>query len=125
MISKGAGYAEIHRHFPKVTEVDLAAFLANEDLDHTKEQTAWGKMMRDKNIGNHHLSCRGYDGKEPIWEKEDQAYRDAGIENPFDEFSHPETRKYVRSGTIKKPRAGISSRTPRWCRVFVWSRTTR
>ena len=32
--------------------------------------------MKALNIGNHHLGCRGYDGKEPIWEKEDQAYRE-------------------------------------------------
>ena len=81
-IAKGAGFTEIHGHFPKVTQEDFEAFLANEELEYTKKQCQWGKDMRDMNIGVHHLGCRGYPGKEESWEKEDQAYEQAQVENP-------------------------------------------
>ena len=53
--------------------------------------------MAEKNIGHHGLGCRGYEGKEPIWEKEDKAYEDAGIENPYDKFKDRLFKRYVRS----------------------------
>ena len=80
--------------------------------------------MKALSIGNHHLGCRGYDGKEPIWEKEDQACREQGIENPFDKYTDPKVKILSGPGTAKKKRVGNSSRTPRWYRVFIWSRTS-
>ena len=58
------------------------------------------------NIGNHRLGCRGYDGKEPIWEKEDQAYREQGIENPLDKYRDPKVKNFVRSRYGKEKESG-------------------
>ena len=87
----------IHYHFPRMTPEDYKKFLENEELEFTKRQSAWGKNLADKNIGHHGLGCRGYEGKEPIWEKEDKAYRDAGLENPYDKYKNKLFRQFVRS----------------------------
>jgi hypothetical protein len=47
------------------------------------------------NIGHHHIGCRGYEGKKPKWDKEDQAYIEQGIENPYDRYEETETGKLV------------------------------
>jgi uncharacterized protein YfbU (UPF0304 family) len=106
MISEGDGFEEIHRHFPRVTEEDLKVFLANEELEATKTLQAWGKKMREQNIGNHHLGCHGYDGKEEIWEKEDREYIAQGIEKPYDKYTHPETKRFIRSRYHKETETG-------------------
>ena len=105
-IGKGAGYAEIHDHFLKVTETDFDAFLANEELEYTKKQRKWGRDMKGLNIGNHRLGCRGYDGKEERWQKEDQAYIEAQVENPWHKYKHPETMRFVRSRYHRENESG-------------------
>ena len=49
------------------------------------------------NIGVHHLGCRGYPGKEDVWEKEDQAYERAQVENPWHKYKDPKTQRFLRS----------------------------
>ena len=88
MIGNNESWEEIHRHFPRMTPEQYQKFLENEQLDFTKQQTAWGRSLAEKNIGHHGLGCRGYEGKEPIWEKEDKAYRDAGLVNPYDKYKN-------------------------------------
>ena len=53
--------------------------------------------MRDKNVGNHNLGSRGYAGKEPIWEKEDAELRAKNIENPYDKYTDPIAKGFIRS----------------------------
>ena len=106
LLKEGADYEKIHNHFPKVTEADLAAFKINEELDHTKDSTSWGKRMRDMNVGNHRLGSRGYDGKEPIWRLEDEAYEAAGMLNPYKKFKSKEAANFVRSRFHKVERTG-------------------
>ena len=97
MIGNNESWEEIHRHFPRMTLEEYNKFLDNEQLEYTKQQTAWGRELADKNIGHQGLGCRGYEGKEPIWEKEDKAMRDAGVDNRWEKIQDPLFRKYVRS----------------------------
>jgi hypothetical protein len=97
MIADHEPFEKVHRHFPRMTEEDFKVFLANEADDFTKAQSKWGKDLAEKNIGHHRLGCRGYDGKKPKWDKEDQAYIEQGIENPYDRYADPLFRAFVRS----------------------------
>jgi hypothetical protein len=65
MIADHEPFKEVHRHFPQMMEEDFKAFLANEADEFTKAQSKWGKDLAEKNIGHHHLGCRGYVGKKP------------------------------------------------------------
>ena len=97
MIGDNESFEEIKRHFPRITPEDYKLFLQNEELEYTKSQSTWGKELAEKNIGRHRLGCRGYDGKQEKWQKEDQAYIDKCIENPYDKYKDPHFRAFVRS----------------------------
>jgi hypothetical protein len=97
MIADHEPFEEVHRHFLLMTEEDFKVFLVNEADNFTKAQSKWGKDLAKKNIGHHHLGCRGYDGKKPKWDKEDQAYIEQGIENPYDRYEDPLFGAFVRS----------------------------
>ena len=75
--------------------------------------------MRNKNIGNHCLGCRGYDGKEDIWAKEDEAYRAAGLTNPWDKYKHPEYKRFIRSRYHKEDESGKLVTDPKVVRGVV------
>ena len=62
--------------------------------------------MRDLNIGNHRLRCRGYAGKRPIWKKEDEAYEQAGLENPHNKFPTQQANDFLRSRYAKQTEDG-------------------
>ena len=49
----------------------------------------WGRELRDKNLGNHHLGSRGYPGKQDIWDKEDAEYEAANKLNPYKKYKDP------------------------------------
>jgi hypothetical protein len=87
-------------------EEDFKVFLANEAEDFTKAQSKWGKDLTEKNIGHHHLGYHGYDGKKPKWDKEDQAYIEQGIENPYDRYEDPLFKAFVRSRYRKEMETG-------------------
>jgi hypothetical protein len=53
-------------------------------------------------MGHHHLGCRGYDDKKPKWDKEDQAYIEQGIENPYKRYEDPQFRAFIRSRYCKE-----------------------
>jgi hypothetical protein len=106
MIADHESFEQVHRHFPWMTEEDFKVFLANEADDFTKAQSKWGKDLAEKNIGHHRLGCRGYDGKKPKWDKEDQAYIEQGIENPYDRYADPLFRAFVRSRYRKEMETG-------------------
>jgi hypothetical protein len=106
MIADHEPFEEVHRHFPQMTEEDFKVFLANEANDFTKAQSKWGKDLAEKNIGHHYLGSRGYDGKKPKWDKEDQAYIEQGIENPYDRYADPLFRAFVRSWYRKETETG-------------------
>ncbi|KAK1633158.1 hypothetical protein QYE76_007473 [Lolium multiflorum] len=95
MIADGKGFEEVHSAFPHVSQADFDAFVANEELQATKNRKLWGKEMRELNIGNHNLGSRGYEGKEPYWAKEDEAYVNAGIENPWLKYKDPLERRFI------------------------------
>ncbi|KAK1664339.1 hypothetical protein QYE76_052498 [Lolium multiflorum] len=106
LIAEGKGFEEVHSAFPHVSQADFDAFVANEELQATKNRKLWGKEMRELNIGNHNLGSRGYEGKEQYWEKEDEAYVNAGIENPWLKYKDPLERRFIRSRYHKKKLTG-------------------
>ncbi|KAK1660477.1 hypothetical protein QYE76_048636 [Lolium multiflorum] len=97
MLGDNETWEEIQRHFPRMTLEQYNKFLENEELEYTKRQSTWGKELADKNIGHHNLGCRGFEGKQPVWDKEDQAYINAGLEPPFAKYKDPLFRAYLRS----------------------------
>jgi hypothetical protein len=105
MIADHEPFVEVHRHFPRMTEEDFKVFLANEADDFTKAQSR-GKDLAEKNIGHHRLGCRGYNGKKPKWDKEDHAYIDQGIENPYKRYADPLFRAFLRSRYRKETETG-------------------
>ncbi|KAK1678840.1 hypothetical protein QYE76_039688 [Lolium multiflorum] len=96
MLGDNETWEEIQRHFPRMTLEQYNKFLENE-LEYTKRQSTWGKELADKNIGHHNRGCRGFEGKQPVWDKEDQAYINAGLEPPFAKYKDPLFRAYLRS----------------------------
>jgi hypothetical protein len=52
------------------------------ESDNVKKWTAWGKKMRQLNLGAHHCGSGGNRGKQPIWDKEDAEMVHLGKENP-------------------------------------------
>jgi hypothetical protein len=89
-----------------MTEEDFKVFLANEADDFTKMQSKLGKDLAEKNIGHHHLGCRGYDGKKPKWDKEDQVYIEKGIENPYNRYEDSQFKAFVRTRYRKETETG-------------------
>ena len=96
-IENGESFEEINATEPMIGEDDYREFKAKCDADPTKAASAWGKQMRDLNIGNHNLGCGGYRGKQPIWDKEDADLRAQGLDNPFDKFEDKQVKNFVRA----------------------------
>ena len=61
---EGAGFDEIHKVWPSISEQDFEEFKAIEATD--AKQRQWGKDMQKKNVAPHNLGSRGYSGKEPV-----------------------------------------------------------
>ncbi|KAK1565940.1 hypothetical protein QYE76_007682, partial [Lolium multiflorum] len=120
LIAEGKGFEEVHSAFPHVTQADFDAFVANEELQATKNRKLWGKEMRELNIGNHNLGSRGYEGKEPYWAKEDEAYVNAGIENPWLKYKDPLERRFIRSRYHKKKLTGELVTDPKVVTDIIW-----
>jgi hypothetical protein len=53
--------------------------------------------MRNLNIGVHHCKSGGYQGKQPIWDKEDREIEHLGKENPWHKITDLQIRNFVRS----------------------------
>ncbi|MEI4920527.1 hypothetical protein Q8G81_33745, partial [Klebsiella pneumoniae] len=83
-IDKKKSWEEIKKHEPLLERDDYLLFKEDLHTDNTKEWVAWGKRLRDQNIGNHRLGSGGYIGIKPIWEKEDTEIRRLGKPNMFD-----------------------------------------
>ncbi|KAK1621179.1 hypothetical protein QYE76_026696 [Lolium multiflorum] len=90
------------------------------ELQATKNRKLWGKEMRELNIGNHNLGSRGYEGKEPYWAKEDEAYVNAGIENPWLKYKDPLERRFIRSRYHKKKLTGELVTDPKVVTDIIW-----
>ncbi|KAK1697981.1 hypothetical protein QYE76_014678 [Lolium multiflorum] len=120
LIAEGKGFEEVHSAFPHVSQADFDAFVANEELQATKNRKLWGKEMRELNIGNHNLGSRGYEGKEPYWAKEDEAYVNAGIENPWLKYKDPLERRFIRSRYHKKKLTGELVTDPKVVTDIIW-----
>ncbi|KAK1666298.1 hypothetical protein QYE76_054457 [Lolium multiflorum] len=120
LIAEGKGFEEVHSSFPHVTQADFDAFLANEELQATKNRKLWGKEMRELNIGNHNLGSRGYEGKEPYWAKEDEANINADIENPWLKYKDPLERRFIRSRYHKKKLTGELVTDPKVVTDIIW-----
>jgi hypothetical protein len=125
MIANHEPFEEVDRHFPRMTEEDFKVFLANEAGDFTKAQSKWGKDLVEKNIGHHRLGCRGYDSKKPKWDKEDQAYIEKGIENPYNRYADPLFRAFVRSRYRKEIETGKLVTDPKVVQGVVFRTDTK
>jgi hypothetical protein len=96
-IDEKAPWEVIKKKFPTIGVEDFKKFLENEDRAKMKDLRKWGREMRDKNLGNHHLGSRGYEGVKKRWNKEDQELAAAGKTNPYDKYHDPKAQQYIRS----------------------------
>jgi hypothetical protein len=114
MLKDNKTFEQIQGRFPRISEEDFEIFLNNEELESTKAASGWGLDMRGRNIGDHRLGSRGYEGKLPKWDEEDKAYVAAGKEPPFSEYKHEPTKFFLRSRYAKRTRTGelVTKRTP-------------
>ena len=71
--------------------------MEHEDDAKMKALRMWGRQMRDKNLGNHHLGSRGYPGVQEKWAKEDAELEDQKKPNPYDKYHDPKAKNYIRS----------------------------
>ena len=109
MLKVNKTFEQIQGRFPRISEEDFEIFLNNEELESTKAASGWGLDMRGRNIGDHRLGSRGYEGKVPKWDEEDKAYVAAGSE-----YKHEPTKFFLRSRYAKRTRTGelVTKRTP-------------
>lgn len=96
-IKKGKSWEQISRKDPSLSREDFEAFKSSLETDEAKKWTAWGKKMRELNLGAHRCGSGGYRGKQPTWDKEDAEMIRLGKENPWLKIADIQTRNYVRS----------------------------
>jgi hypothetical protein len=96
-VDKGEDFSQIQKVWPLITEEEWEIFKESCAQAKTRDAREWGKEMWALNIGNHNLRSRCYYGKSPKWEKEDALLRAAGKTSPFDEFTNPQARDFIRA----------------------------
>ncbi|KAK1681165.1 hypothetical protein QYE76_042013 [Lolium multiflorum] len=64
-IEAGESWERISSKDPSLSLEDFNAFKSYLESDTVKKWTAWGKKMRDLNLGTHHCGSGGYRGKQP------------------------------------------------------------
>jgi hypothetical protein len=82
-IKKGKSWEQICSKDPSLSREDFEAFKSSLETDEAKKWTAWGKKMRELNLGAHRCGSGGYRGKQPTWDKEDAEMIRLGKENPW------------------------------------------
>jgi len=105
-IEKGQSWEEIRVKEPFIEKEDFDIFKASLLSPEAAAWTKWGKDLRAKNLGNHRLGSGGYDGKKPIWAKEDAELARLGLPNQWDNIADEQTRNFVRSRYYLKPGTG-------------------
>ncbi|KAK1628148.1 hypothetical protein QYE76_002463 [Lolium multiflorum] len=96
-IEAGESWERISSKDPSISLEDFNAFKSYLQSDGVKKWTAWGKKMRDLNLGTHHCGSGGYRGKQPTWDKEDAEMVRLGKENPWHKIQDVQARNFVRS----------------------------
>ena len=96
-IEKCKSWEKISLKEPMIDKEEFKNFKAGLVSDEAKIWTAWGKKMRDLNIGNHKCRSGGYTGKQPIWDKEDAELERLGLENRWLKITDPQLRNFVRA----------------------------
>jgi hypothetical protein len=80
-----------------VKEEDLRIFHGKFALPVTDERTQWGKYMRSKNIGNHHLGSGVYFTALPKWKKEDEERKARGKPSLHDNYPTEHAKNFLRA----------------------------
>ncbi|KAM0827572.1 hypothetical protein ACQ4PT_068114 [Festuca glaucescens] len=96
-IDHGESWEKISSKEPSLSKEDFDAFKPSLETEEAKKWTAWGKKMRELNLGVHHCGSGSYRGKQPTWDKEDLEIERLGKENPWLRIADLQTRNYVRS----------------------------
>lgn len=105
MLDKGPdGLAELKKSYPQIPDADLDIFRAKHSLTSDQAHRDWGRELASKNLGPHNLGSRGYDGKQPKWDKEDAAKRAAGQIPIWDKYNDdPLAKSFIRSRYREDP----------------------
>jgi len=93
-IAKGLEPIEQH---PYIEPEDWAEFVQFKQSEAAQEESAKGKVLREKNMHNHHMGSSGYEGKLAKWEEEDRKLEALGIPNPWDEYPNGRPRYWLRA----------------------------
>ena len=97
IIDKKEPYSEIVKDNPTITAEHFEIFKAACVAEAAKEKSEYMKGLQERNMGCHHLGCRGYAGKRPIWAKEGAKHESLGIPDPLAEFTVPQERDVIRA----------------------------
>ena len=96
-IDEGLEFEEIHKKWPMITQEQYTIFKDTMKEPASLDMREWGKDLQAKNIGSHKLGSRGYLGKQPVWDKQDAEWARLNIKNPFEEFTDPQERAFIRA----------------------------
>ena len=88
---------DIKKLYPSTTNEEWKEFLDYWDSDAYKQDRENFTQLRSQMVGNHNLGTRGYEGKQPIWDKHDAMFSSQGQPTPFSNILDPCAKKYFRS----------------------------
>ena len=88
-----------------IDEEEFNTFKAGLASEEARIWTKWGEKMREQNIGNHKCESGGYEGKQPIWGKEDAELERLRIENRWLKIMDLQLRNFVRARYYWDPEA--------------------
>lgn len=94
-IDHGESWEKISSKESSLSKEDFDEFKSSLETEEAKKWTAWGKKMRELNLGVHHCGSGGYRGKQPTWDKEDLEIQRLGKENPWLRIADLQTRNFV------------------------------
>ena len=97
IFKENKSWEELKEKEPLIDEPTYDLFKARCESEDAKAASDKGKEMRKLNIGNHRLGAGGYRSSKPKWDKEDAELRAAGKPNPFDKYTDPQTKNFLRA----------------------------
>ena len=80
-----------------LTEEEFKKFKDTCATEAAKAKAAKFKSLQQRNTGEHRLGSHGYLGKRPIWDKQDAEREAAGLPDPFEKFTNPLERDFIRA----------------------------
>jgi hypothetical protein len=107
LLDDGHDLEDIKKLYPSTTDEEWKEFLDYRDSDAYKQDKEKFAKIRSQMVGNHNLATRGYEGKQPIWDKHDAMFSSQGQLTPFSNILDPCAKKYFRSLAVLNKDTGL------------------